>query len=91
MDSDRSNSTTLVVGVKSKQRLASIWIPPGVETLRGIFCPGGIIIGKQLAESGNFRAILAEHQMGVLLAQVWDIFMIQVWINVETVSHTNWS
>ena len=36
--------------------------------MRGIFRPGGIIIGKQLAESVNFRAVLAEHQMGVLLA-----------------------
>ena len=55
-------------GKPSKQRVAALWIPPGVETLRGIFRPGGIIIGKQLAESGEFRALLAEYDMAVLLA-----------------------
>ncbi|GEM_PF-1418675 len=54
-------------GKPQKPRIAAVWIPEGVEQVRGLFWPGKIIIGEKLATDASVRQALARHNMGVLV------------------------
>ncbi len=45
---------------------AGLWLPEGVERVRGLFFPGMVMIEKKLAMNPKVRAALAELGMGVL-------------------------
>lgn len=51
-------------GQQQPPTAACVWLPEGVETIRGLFWGGGIIIGKKLVISGHVRQALARMQMG---------------------------
>jgi len=57
-------------GKLQKPKIAGVWIPEGVEQVRGLFWPGRIIIGEKLATDGAVREALRQHQMGVLMMPV---------------------
>ncbi len=45
---------------------ACLWLPEGVEKVRGLYYPGTVIIEKKLAMNPKVRAALAELDMGIL-------------------------
>jgi hypothetical protein len=50
--------------------MARLWLPPGVKVVRGLFYPGGIVIGGALSHDQVVRATLAELNMGVVTCGV---------------------
>jgi hypothetical protein len=45
---------------------ACLWLPEGVEKIRGLFYPGAVMIEKKLSTNRDVRAALATEGMGVL-------------------------
>ena len=46
--------------------VAHLWLPPDVQTIRGLLYPGTVVIDHKLAKDPAIRAALAEKQMGII-------------------------
>jgi len=62
-------------GQPQPPRPACLWLPEGVEKVRGLFYPGGVMIDKRLGTDRTVRAALAREKMGVLFFHLGSKFI----------------
>ena len=62
-------------GKEQPPRPACLWLPKGVDKVRGLFYPGGVMIDKQLGTDRKVREALAKEKMGVLFFHLGSNFV----------------
>lgn len=62
-------------GKEQPPRPACLWLPKGVDKVRGLFYPGGVMIDRRLGTDRAVREALAKEKMGVLFFHLGSNFI----------------